>query len=104
MHRKKGIHTSGSLFLFWTLLSVYAILSYRLIFVYYWSAGDEDNFGLHVESVRSYVFKTIEFPLILSQLFLAFFADVRSQFISPGQEITVGRLHLKPSGERSQKH
>ena len=71
------------------LLSVYAILSYRQIFVYYWSAGDEENVGTHVESVRSYVFKTIEFPFILSQLFLAFFADVRSQFISPGQEITV---------------
>lgn len=91
-HRKKGIHTSGSLFLFWTLLTVYAILNHRSIFVY-WFASYKDNFDTHVESVRSYVFKTIEFPLILSELFLAFFADFRSQIISPGKEITV--RHIK---------
>lgn len=73
-------------------MSVYAILNYRLIFVDYWSGSYEENVDTHVESVRSYVFKTIEFPLILSQLFLAFFADVRSQFISPGQEVTVGGM------------
>lgn len=89
-HRKKGIHTSGSLFLFWMLLSVYAVLNYQQIFVDYWPITSyPDNFDTHVESVRSYVFKTIEFPLILSQFFLAFFADVRSQYIAPGQEFTV---------------
>lgn len=92
-HRKNGIHTSGSLFLFWTLLSVYAILNHRPIFVHYWSDSYNNNYqenlDTHVESVRSYVLKAIEFPLILSELLLAFFADVRSQFISPGTEITV---------------
>ena len=87
LHRKKGIHTSGSLFLFWTLLTVYTFLNYRLIFVYFWFASDEDNPIQHVESVRSYIFKTIEFPLILSQLFLAFFADLNSQVISSDEGV-----------------
>lgn len=84
-HRSKGIHTSGSLFLFWTFLTVYAFLNYRLIFTNYWI----NSANLLLETERSYVFKSIEFPFILSQLFLAFFADARSQFVSPGQEITV---------------
>lgn len=85
-HRKKGIHTSGSLFLFWIFMSIYAILNYRLIFSTYWM-GNESN-PIYAESERTFVFKTIEFPVIVSQLLLAFFADLRSMFISPGEEIT----------------
>ena len=88
LHRQKGIHTSGSLFLFWSMLTVTAVLNYRLIFVYYWGNPTVENLNYN-ETEKSYIFKTIEFPVILSQLFLAFFADLRSQFTSPGQEITV---------------
>ncbi|GIX88296.1 multidrug resistance-associated protein 1 [Caerostris darwini] len=69
-NRKKGRHTSGILFIFWFFLTLFEIFPYRTAFI---NLQNEIN----LPSTFSFVTHVIYFPILVAELILSCFADIR---------------------------
>ncbi|CAL1277165.1 unnamed protein product [Larinioides sclopetarius] len=69
-NRKKGRHTSGILFIFWLSLTFCEIFPYRTAFLTLQTQGE-------LPSVFSFVTRMIYFPILVAELILSCFADIR---------------------------
>ncbi|GBM52169.1 Multidrug resistance-associated protein 1 [Araneus ventricosus] len=69
-NRKKGRHTSGILFIFWLSLTFCEIFPYRTAFITLQTRGE-------LPSVFSFVTHMIYFPILVAELILSCFADIR---------------------------
>jgi len=72
--RKRGIQSSGALFVFWFLLTVAGIVTYRTRIT---SIID----GMSEEETFPFVWDMIYFPLVVAMLFLNFFSDKEPQYV-----------------------
>lgn len=70
INRKRGRHTSGILFIFWFTLTVCEVFPYRTAFLVLQSEGE-------LPSVFSFVIHMIYFPILVAELILSCFADIR---------------------------
>lgn len=88
VHRKKGIRSSGLLFIFWTALMICAVPQYRTEIRYIMSRGDLD---MELDAMSWRDFKAFSymayFPLVAIVFFLNCFADKR-QVKTPKTENT----------------
>ncbi|GFS47673.1 multidrug resistance-associated protein 1 [Trichonephila inaurata madagascariensis] len=70
INRKRGRHTSGILFIFWFTLTICEVFPYRTAFLVLRSEGE-------LPSVFSFVIHMIYFPILVTELILSCFADIR---------------------------
>ncbi|RWS03367.1 ABC transporter-like protein, partial [Dinothrombium tinctorium] len=77
--RKKGIHSSGVLFIFWLLMSFAMIIKYRTIIM---TGPDSDS--MIWSNKFLFVIKTIYIPLVIAELVMCCFADTKSEYLTSG--------------------
>lgn len=73
MERRRGIQSSGVMFIFWVLLAIAGVVRYRSLLL---KATDEDSYV----NMASFVLYMIYYPLVVAMVLLSCFADSSPTF------------------------